>query len=577
MSPRPASRPRAGSPPRPAFETGTLLRNGEQLLVAVVLPALALLGLALTASSRPRPRPPDRPRRARRRSPSASSPPPSPARPSPRASTGGTACCGCSARPPSAAAACSAPRASPCSPSRPCSSSSSAGWGWRSAGDPAWSGIVWRRWCPRLLGSWAFVALALLLAGALRAEGVLAVANLLWVLLLGLGGVSSPAASSRWACRTWPPLLPSGALGDGLRAAFVHGSWPSAPWLGAACCGLLVASRPRLARLPLERLDPRAPRHGNRPSGDRTLGGVTSTAPPPRAPRSAPPPPHRPAPCCVRSWSPTSCSRSASSSPAAWSGSPAGAGLPHLARSASPGRSPRCRSRPRASTSYIEFGNRTLTGPWSASPPSSCCSPCGAGRRGAADDGSLSVLAAASASSPRRVLGGVTVLTGLHPATVARHFLRVDGLVVMLSALLVRRASEGDAAPAPLVAHRWSRAGLGHLSRVGAVGAGARHGRHRVGPALRRRRAAHPVRVRPPHHLLAARRRGDALPRAGRRRLASRPGSPPPTQRPRAGLDGGARGHPGAGPGRLRAVLHRPARGAGRRCTCSAPACWWPR
>src|SRR5476649_166748 len=32
------------------FETGTLLRNGEQLLVAVVLPAMALVGLALSHS-----------------------------------------------------------------------------------------------------------------------------------------------------------------------------------------------------------------------------------------------------------------------------------------------------------------------------------------------------------------------------------------------------------------------------------------------------------------------------------------------------------------------------------------------
>ena len=38
-----------------------------------------------------------------------------------------------------------------------------------------------------LLGAAAFVALGLLLAGALRAEAVLAVANLVWVLLLGLG------------------------------------------------------------------------------------------------------------------------------------------------------------------------------------------------------------------------------------------------------------------------------------------------------------------------------------------------------------------------------------------------------
>ena len=56
-----------------------------------------------------------------------------------------------------------------------------------------------------LLGTWAFVALALLLAGTLRAEGVLAVANLVWVLLLVVGGVVVP--------RTELPSALSGVVG----------------------------------------------------------------------------------------------------------------------------------------------------------------------------------------------------------------------------------------------------------------------------------------------------------------------------------------------------------------------------
>lgn len=62
-------------------------------------------------------------------------------------------------------------------------------------------------------GSVAFTALALLVAGTLRPEAVLAGANLLWVLMALGGGVLLPSAM--W----W---LPSAALGEGLRAALLH-------------------------------------------------------------------------------------------------------------------------------------------------------------------------------------------------------------------------------------------------------------------------------------------------------------------------------------------------------------------
>lgn len=74
-----------------------------------------------------------------------------------------------------------------------------------------------------LLGTWTFVALALLLAGTLRAEGVLAVANLVWVLLLVLGGVVVPRTELPAALSTVVGLLPSSALGDGLRGALGAG------------------------------------------------------------------------------------------------------------------------------------------------------------------------------------------------------------------------------------------------------------------------------------------------------------------------------------------------------------------
>ncbi|WP_392542021.1 ABC transporter permease [Oryzobacter telluris] len=80
-----------------------------------------------------------------------------------------------------------------------------------------------------LLGAGVFVALALLLAGALRAEAVLAVANLLWVALLGLGTLV-PTALLPGPLATVAPLLPSGALGDALRSSVADGGWPWGAW-----------------------------------------------------------------------------------------------------------------------------------------------------------------------------------------------------------------------------------------------------------------------------------------------------------------------------------------------------------
>lgn len=81
-----------------------------------------------------------------------------------------------------------------------------------------------------LLGAAAFLALALLLAGTVRAEGVLALANLAWVLLLGLG-VLLPTGRLPDLVASVARLLPSGALGDGLRLALVSGGWPLTQWL----------------------------------------------------------------------------------------------------------------------------------------------------------------------------------------------------------------------------------------------------------------------------------------------------------------------------------------------------------
>jgi ABC-2 type transport system permease protein len=102
--------------------------------------------------------------------------------------------------------------------------------------EPALSGIP-AAIVSTLLGTWAFAALALLLGGTVRAEGVLALANLLWVAMLALGGVV--VAGSELPGRFAPLVatLPSAALGDSLRAALVSGQASPRDWLVLAVWG----------------------------------------------------------------------------------------------------------------------------------------------------------------------------------------------------------------------------------------------------------------------------------------------------------------------------------------------------
>ncbi len=86
-----------------------------------------------------------------------------------------------------------------------------------------------------VLGTAAFVALALLLAGTLRAEATLAAANLLWVLLLAGGGVVVPADRLPPVLSHVAEALPSGALGEAMRSALVGGHLALGP-----CAVLLV-------------------------------------------------------------------------------------------------------------------------------------------------------------------------------------------------------------------------------------------------------------------------------------------------------------------------------------------------
>jgi ABC-2 type transport system permease protein len=90
-----------------------------------------------------------------------------------------------------------------------------------------------------ILATATFVCLALLLAGRLRAESVLGLANLIYVVLLVGGGLIIPVARYPAALRPVIEALPTAALGEGLRAA-AHGqllSWPVPvllAWLVAA-------------------------------------------------------------------------------------------------------------------------------------------------------------------------------------------------------------------------------------------------------------------------------------------------------------------------------------------------------
>jgi ABC-2 type transport system permease protein len=77
-----------------------------------------------------------------------------------------------------------------------------------------------------LLATAAFSSLALLMAGTLRAEATLAGANLVYVLMLGLGGVLFPTSTFPAPMEGAVALLPITALSSGLRTALADGSLP---------------------------------------------------------------------------------------------------------------------------------------------------------------------------------------------------------------------------------------------------------------------------------------------------------------------------------------------------------------
>jgi ABC-2 type transport system permease protein len=97
------------------------------------------------------------------------------------------------------------------------------------------------------VGTAAFSGLALLLAGTLRAEATLAAANLIYLVLLGVGGVVFSLDKFPAGARGPLKLLPSGALSDGLHSVLQnHGGFPAGDLvvlLVWAAAGITLAAR----------------------------------------------------------------------------------------------------------------------------------------------------------------------------------------------------------------------------------------------------------------------------------------------------------------------------------------------
>jgi ABC-2 type transport system permease protein len=104
-------------------------------------------------------------------------------------------------------------------------------------------------WVPvlMLVGTAAFSGLAMLMAGTMRAEGTLAAANLLYLIMLGLGGILFPLTKFPAGAQPVLKLLPAGALSDGLRSLLAHsGGLPTADLIVLcvwAAAGITLAAR----------------------------------------------------------------------------------------------------------------------------------------------------------------------------------------------------------------------------------------------------------------------------------------------------------------------------------------------
>jgi ABC-2 type transport system permease protein len=118
------------------------------------------------------------------------------------------------------------------------------GLGWRP--DATVAGAFWAVLLS-VAGTGAFSGLALLMAGTLRAEATLAAANLVYLMLLGVGGVLFSLNKFPAAARGPLKLLPAGALSDGLHSVLQHAGGPPGADLAVlaiwAVVGIALAAR----------------------------------------------------------------------------------------------------------------------------------------------------------------------------------------------------------------------------------------------------------------------------------------------------------------------------------------------
>jgi ABC-2 type transport system permease protein len=96
-------------------------------------------------------------------------------------------------------------------------------------------------------GTLAFAGLGLLMAGTLRAEATLAAANLVYLLLLVSGGIVIPLEQFPDGIQPVLSATPAGALADGLRSVLADGApipWSNLAVLGGwALAGFAAAAR----------------------------------------------------------------------------------------------------------------------------------------------------------------------------------------------------------------------------------------------------------------------------------------------------------------------------------------------
>ncbi len=95
-----------------------------------------------------------------------------------------------------------------------------------------------------LLATAAFAGLGMLMAGTLRAELTLALANGLFLVLLLLGGMVIPLTALPGALEALARLLPAAALAEAVGAALDTGAAPAGPW---AVLGVWAVTTPAAA------------------------------------------------------------------------------------------------------------------------------------------------------------------------------------------------------------------------------------------------------------------------------------------------------------------------------------------